>query len=125
MKLGAIRLCGAINRDEIDCRQLFALGYLLEFQGVSCAKQLCCALRGLRLEVFRYRRQQCQELSAFPCAILNDTTAHEFASADDDVQAVADITDAEEANPIAAELAAAFRFATVVAQCATADFRIW
>lgn len=40
-----------------------------------------------------------RELSAFRCAIPNDTTAHEFVSADGDVQAVADITDAEDENP--------------------------
>lgn len=39
-----------------------------------------------------------RELSAFPCAIPNDTMAHEFVSAGNDVQALADITDAEEAD---------------------------
>lgn len=37
-----------------------------------------------------------RELPAIPRAIQNDTTEHK---SDDDVQAVADVTDAKEANP--------------------------
>lgn len=39
------------------------------------------------------------ELLAIPCAILNDTTAQELVSAHNDVQALADITDAADADP--------------------------
>lgn len=58
------------------------------FLSVSWAGQLCCATPDTKDEGPDCLQGELRELSAFPCAILNDTTALEFVSAGDDAKAV-------------------------------------